>query len=264
MKKTAFTAALLAALMLTACGGTAEEESKAETTTTTTAAVSTAEESSAAEEESEAEDPKAEEESSAAEESKAEEKQTEPPEESKPDVTETTRDKTDPPPSAGSNVVDMQGTGYTYKVDLSKWVNTIDNFTMTQIDNGQSGFDPSIEYIYGWLGDKKSTCVMSASTTPTDTTGYDMNVLGEMYAERDGLPEGQQLISWNVQEINGLEWIRLEYSLDASLMGFTARSLVYMNFSGIKQTTINFSMPEESIEDIDKDLTELMWSVEIQ
>lgn len=272
MKGRIFTAALLAALCLTACGKAVTEDDSVKSTTeksvSSTAAVTEKEEASSAAEDK---DSKAEESSKAEEEeSSAEEKQTEAPE-SKPEKPESKADKNvtetaapEEPVPEESEVETVQGRGYNFELDKSRWVDAMGNSTITQIDNGQQGIDPSIEFIYGWLGDKKSTCVISEKALNIDTTGYDINELGSMFAEDENIPEGQQLISWNVQEINGLNWIRLEYSLSDSIMGFNARSLVYICFVGTEQYTLSFSIPEESVSDIDDDLRALMWSVKIE
>ncbi|MBO4866050.1 MAG: hypothetical protein J5582_05705 [Ruminococcus sp.] len=257
MDKKILIAALSAAVILTACGKATDEKSGESAAAKDSSKAVTAEESSSiAEDSSEAEA-----ESSEAEESSIAE--TEAPAESAPEVSsaaETDSSKAEEPAPAEPQIVHMNGTGYSFDVDLAKWVDASSTAQINAVDGSTEG----IEYIFGWLGDNSSTCVLASNQTSNDISQYDIDEVAQQYIEKEAPPAGQTLIDWSTLEINGRNWIRREYTLDSSAFGAESRILQYTGFNGYTELNVCFTITETSVADIDNDLRDLMWSVQFE
>lgn len=256
MDKKLIIAALSAAVLLTACGKASDKEQGASAPEKdSSTAVTAAEESSIAEESSETE------ESSEADESS--EAETEAPAESAPEISSAAEtdssSEAETPAPAEPEIVHVNGTGYGFDVDLTKWVDASELATI----NAESSTD-SIECILGWVGDNSSTALFSSNQTINDLSQYDINEVAQQYYEKDTPPAGQTLIDWSTLEINGRPWMRREYTLDASISGVESRLLQYTAFNGYTELNVCFTIAEKSVSDIDNDLRDLMWSVQFE
>lgn len=255
MDKKLIIAALSAAVLLTACGKASDKDQGSSTSEKDSSmAVTASEESSSmAEESSESEDSSEADESSEAE--------TEAPAESVPAEDSSAADSSaaeEPEPVSG-DIVHICGTGYGFDADMSKWVDASENAKI----NAEDGTD-GIEYILGWLGDNSSTVVFASNEIAADASDFDINEIAEAYFEKDVPPEGQTLIDWNTIDINGKDWMRREYSLDSSLVGVESRLLQYTGFNGHRELNVCFTITETSVDAIDNDLRELLWSVDFE
>ena len=261
MDKRVILAALLSAVLLTSCGKASVKTSeisavkkdmsrKAETSSEE---ISAAEESSAPEESSITEESKPEEESSVTE--------TPPTAESKPAAESSAAETSavEKPEPAEVMIEHISGTGYGFDVDLSKWMDAKEHVSINAAE-GTEG----IEYIYGWMGDYSSTCVFASNELSTDLSQYDINEVAQHYLENDAPPTGQTLIDHNTVDINGKTWIRREYTIDPTLFGTESRLLQYTGFNGYRELNICFTITETSVESIDSDLRDLLWSVNFE
>ncbi|EXM38747.1 hypothetical protein RASY3_10930 [Ruminococcus albus SY3] len=257
MDKRIIIAALSAAVILTACGKAPDkDQGESAAPKDSSKAVTLAEESSIAAEESSEEEV----ESSEADESSAAE--TEVPAESVPEISgsaDTDPSQTETSAPAEPEIVHISGTGYGFDVDLSKWVDAAE-VAVVNAENGSDG----IEYIYGWLGDNSSTCMLASNENSTDLSQYDIDDIAQRYIENDDPPAGQSLIDWSTLDINGIPWIRREYTLDTSAFGVDSRILQYTGFNGYTEVNVCFTITETSVSDIDNDLRDLMWSVQFE
>lgn len=257
-----FLAAAVIAIVVTGCGKTENEDSSAfDITDKTNSMAETVDDAlSEVSAESGKEELESSEESSGSSADK---------EESEPEEEMETEAVTDPPAEPEPEVIESefvhnQGTGYSFDIDLSRWVDAMGSVTITETDTDYDSETQGVEYVYGWKGDSRSSCVFAHYASDEDYSQFDISELGEIVAQQTNSIEGETVISWDIQNFSGADWIRCECELDPNVFGVQARGLQYECLRGYDMFIISFTIAEESVERIDGDLRTLLDSVVLE